>query len=228
MLVTDKSLLSQIGVSDGVLGSLVGKSRQAVNYGIGSQERYLKPHELSVLLLHCRTNRPGVVEIVEDYVRQTRPNEADDILAAYDVYVRPERILTADEVWGVFADFRYFAHTNPADAELVLRLAASAKHFVLVTADSREAERFWSDAERVRNKPPEFWEARKAMTRIVSEANAFPHCLFTEPSSSLRAGFVHVRGGFQEIDGMRTGEMLRFLKLRPAAAAAGPAAPIAA
>lgn len=208
----DRAAVADLGVSEAFIGELLGKSRQAINYGLQQNKSYLKPHELMALLLACRSANNHRVSEFEAYIRATRPNSADQIITAHNNFFLFSVLGTSDYICGVIPDYRHLNYARPKIAHALLSLIAEkVDKFSIVTVDTGEKEALLKDLEALPREKNSSINLEKLDISVVPEANALPYMLFCDFPDRRQMPLVLVKDRFEEIDGYRGDAMFRFI-----------------
>lgn len=202
---TDREFLRLLDLTEAFAASLLGRTRQAVSTGL-AEKIYFRDSDLATIVNYCRVNKAALLGDVERYVEASRGQQrAREIFSGHGMFLDPDTVLNAEEVWVVLPDFRFFKSSHPAQvAMLCARAQRDLSTFTIVTSDPRDALLFWTDCQTGTS------EARDASTQTVAAVDALPYSILIEPSTRPQ-GWALVSGGYQRLDPMRTEGMRSFV-----------------
>lgn len=207
MAGTDRDAVKLIQISEAHIGTLIGKSRQAIAQGLLKDETYFRDHELNAIFLHLKTTDVAKAKLLEEHIRRTRPDSAAAILTANGIFLDREAMLEAPFVLAVIPDYRFFSTMHPdAYANLVRRIEAGAATGIVISEDT--------DKESVEHDLGVRAGDNRKLVKIFDETNshAFAYTLFTgtEQTDKVQC-WVLGTGGYQQVDPLRADAMFRFL-----------------
>src|SRR5262245_31922637 len=107
-LLADREIRDRFGLTDATIARVIGKTRQAVNYGLEKQKQYLRPHEWLLITLFLKAqNHPNLPELFA-YIGKFHREDAETIISAFGNFATEAEIAASSEVYAVVADYRYF------------------------------------------------------------------------------------------------------------------------
>jgi len=206
--LTDREIADSFGLTDSTIGRVIGKTRQAVNYGLEKQKQYLRPHEWILIILYLKAqNHPDLPELFE-YVRKFHTEDADKIITAFGNFATEPEIAKSRELYAVIADYRYFAHENPRGAAFLRTLATSPSiRFTFLASNQIDLDAFRSDIGLASHEERHPKAANFAECLVIPEVNQYPYMLMCDPQTPRAHYYVFGAGAFIRLEKLRGREI---------------------
>jgi hypothetical protein len=207
-LLADREIRDRFGLTDATIARVIGKTRQAVNYGLERQKQYLRPHEWLLITLYLKAqNHPDLPELFA-YVRKHHLDDAENIISAFGNFATEAEIARSSEVYAIIADYRYFDAENPRGAEFLRTLATSPTiRFSFLTSNKIDLDAFRSGIGLVSYEGTGTEREKNVECLVIPEVNQYPYMLICDPRTPKARYYVFGAGILTRLEKLRGKEV---------------------